>query len=91
MMPALPAVVEALALRAAREGPQPVPAPLLRQIADALADLSHIAGHGCPWCQRIAREGRAAVVVAARERGTAAAVAPDSRRGTAGTQQGVIS
>lgn len=61
MKPGLPQVIEALALRAEKAGqPQPVPARLLRDVAEALADLGHIAGYGCPWCQRVAREGRQA-------------------------------
>ena len=60
MKPGLPQVVEALALRAEREGqPPPVPARLLRDVAQALSDLDYIGQHGGAWEQRIVREGRA--------------------------------
>jgi len=62
MKPALPLVVEALALRAAKDGvPQPVPARMLRDIAEALKDLEYVGQHGDAWSQRIARDGRATV------------------------------
>ena len=82
-------IIEALALRAERDGqPQPVPARLLRDVAQALAALDYIGPHGGAWEQRVAREGRAAIVVTVRERGTAAAVAPIPRRGPEEHQQG---
>jgi len=68
--PGLPQVLEALALRAERDGPQPVPAKLLRDVAAALTDLAHIAAYGCPWCQRIAREGRSSAPSAAPSQGS---------------------
>jgi len=61
----LPQVLDALALRAEGEGPQSVPPKLLRDTATALTDLAHIAAYGCPWCQRIAREGRSSAPSAA--------------------------
>lgn len=59
MKPALPLVVEALALRAEKSGePQPVPPRMLREIAQALGDLAYVGQHGGAWEQRLARDGR---------------------------------
>jgi hypothetical protein len=61
MNPSLPMIVEALALRAEKDGtPQPVPPRMLRDIAEALKDLEYVGQHGEAWAQRIAREGRRA-------------------------------
>jgi len=63
--PGLPQVLDALALRAERDGPQLVPAKLLREVAMALFDLEYVGQHGGAWEQRIAREGRSSAPSAA--------------------------
>lgn len=61
MNPSLPRIVEALALRAEKDGTrQAVPPRMLRDIVEALKDLKYVGQHGEAWAQRIAREGRRA-------------------------------
>jgi len=56
--PALPQAVADLAQRAELlQQPQTVPLALLRELAEALAALAYVGAFGCPWCQRVAREG----------------------------------
>lgn len=81
MRPALPVVVEALALRAEKDGaPQSVPPRMLREIAEALKDLQYIGQHGGAWEQRVARDGRAPDQVSVQERVPASDAAPAPRR-----------